>query len=371
MKVDLTVKSDLKQTVRVQQLSAMFDVPPQDVLSHHWEGDVPIEQRDWNVGLIVGPSGSGKSSVMRQMFGEHAPFEWPSASVIDDFPKGVKIDDIAKTCSAVGFNTIPSWMKPHAVLSTGEKFRVDLARALIEAKDLTVIDEFTSVVDRQVAKIGSHAVQKYIRNVGRKFVAVTCHYDVTEWLNPDWVLEPATMTFTWRSLRGRPAIDLEIARVNHASWELFAPFHYLTADLHKAARCFCLFVDGQPAAFAGVLHRPHARVRDIKGVSRLVTLPDYQGLGLAMVLVDALGAAYKAVGYRLHTYPAHPSLVRSFDRSPKWLMQKKPGQFSAALSPKTSLIKNDGSQSKQGGRPCAVFEYAGEANADMASMAED
>jgi hypothetical protein len=140
-----------------------------------------------------------------------------------------------------------------------------------------MVDEFTSVIDRQVAKIGCHAVQKLIRKQQKQFVAVTCHYDVVEWLQPDWMLEPATMSFQWRSLQRRPALDVEIARVGHDAWKLFAPFHYLTADLHRAAACYVLFVEGVPASFAGVLHRPHPKVDDIKGVSRLVTLPDYQG----------------------------------------------------------------------------------------------
>ena len=89
---------------------------------------------------------------------------------------------------AVGFNTIPAWLRPYGVLSNGEKFRVDLARRLLEGGDLIAVDEFTSVVDRQVAKIGSHAVQKWARGKGRQFVAATCHYDLEDWLQPDWVL---------------------------------------------------------------------------------------------------------------------------------------------------------------------------------------
>jgi ABC-type ATPase with predicted acetyltransferase domain len=49
-------------------------------------------------------------------------------------------------------NSVPSWYKPYQVLSNGEKFRADLARKL---KSNTVIDEFTSVVDRTVAKAAS------------------------------------------------------------------------------------------------------------------------------------------------------------------------------------------------------------------------
>jgi GNAT superfamily N-acetyltransferase len=351
--VNFVVRSDVERTARVKQLESMFDVPAHEKIERHWSGAVPIEDFDWNVGLIVGHSGAGKSSVAKQLFGEPVICEWDHRAVVDNFPARQGIADITAACQAVGFNTIPSWMKPYGVLSTGEKFRVDLARALLSDANPIVVDEFTSVIDRQVAQIGSHAAQKYVRKAGKKFVAVTCHYDVEEWLQPDWILEPATMTFTRRAVRRRPEIEIEIKRVSHAAWSLFAPFHYLTAELHRSAACYVAFVRDQPAAFAACLHRPHPSVNDIKAVSRLVTLPDWQGLGIALALVDELGAAHRALGLRLRTYPAHPALVRSFDRSPRWRLEKKPGTFSAVSREKSTL------PNKIGGRPCAVFEYCG------------
>jgi len=355
--VDLVVETDISNSTRVKQLSAMFDVPLVEKARLQWRGDIPIEGLDWNIGLIVGPSGSGKSTIARRVFGEHVTFEWNGASVIDDFDKRFSMQDISSVCQAVGFNTIPAWLRPYRVLSTGERFRVDLARRLLELPDPIMCDEFTSVVDRQVAQIGAHAVQKFIRKNRRKFIGVSCHYDIVEWLQPDWIFEPATMTFQARSLRQRPAIDACISRVPYQAWHTFAPFHYLTAELHKAARCFVLFVGDKPAAFSGMLHRPHPRVRDIMGCSRLVTLPDWQGIGLAMILIDTLGAAYKAIGKRVHTYPAHPALIRSFDKSNKWKMTIRPTKMSARNLNRKSIP----SAGALGGRPCAVFEYIGDA----------
>jgi hypothetical protein len=180
--VDLLVETQLRHTPRVKQLSGMFDVPALEKLSHYWHGEVPIDERDWNVGLIVGAAGAGKSSVARSLFGETAGLTWSASSVIDDFDQSRSIQEVVDICSAVRFNTIPSWMKPFGVLSTGEKFRVEVARHLLEGGDPIMIDEFTSVIDRQVAQIGSHAVQKYVRRQKRKFVAVTCHYDLIDWL---------------------------------------------------------------------------------------------------------------------------------------------------------------------------------------------
>jgi ABC-type ATPase with predicted acetyltransferase domain len=148
---------------------------------------------------------------LRETFGHASNFDWSAISVIDDFDKKHSVDDVAKICQAVGFNTIPAWLRPYGVLSNGEKFRVDLARRLLEGGEFIVCDEFTSVVDRQVAKIGSHAVQKFVRRNKRQFVAASCHYDLEEWLQPDWVLEPATMVFRWRSVQRRPGLNCSIA----------------------------------------------------------------------------------------------------------------------------------------------------------------
>lgn len=357
--IDFVIETPVSRSARARQLEAIFDVPPQEKARIAFKGDLPLDARDWNVGLIVGPSGCGKSSIVRHVFGETPELEWRGASVLDDFSSKLSVQHISEVCQAVGFNTIPAWLRPYAVLSNGERFRVELARRLIETEDTIVMDEFTSVVDRQVAQIGAHAVQKYARRNKRRFVAASCHYDIIEWLQPDWTLEPASMRFTWRSLQRRPELPCEIARVPYDTWHTFAPFHYLTAELNKAARCFALAVNGRLAAFLGMLYRPHARVRDIWGVSRLVTLPDFQGLGLAFALIDRVASLYRACGLRTHSYPAHPALVRGFDKSPVWRMEKRAGEYSPRRGTSSTVAGF-------GGRPCAVFEYVGPAFEDAA-----
>lgn len=354
--INVVVESPAPTSGRARQLEGMFDVPPAKTQSVEWHGDIDLSE-DWSVGLIVGPSGCGKSTCARELFPTQLARvnNWGADCVIDDFDKSLSVRDIADVCMAVGFNTIPAWLRPHRVLSNGEQFRVDLARRLIEADDIVVVDEFTSVVDRQVAQIGSHAVQKYVRSHGKKFVGVSCHYDVVDWLNPDWIFEPATMNFQRRLLRRRPQVDVEVAKVRHDAWELFAPYHYMTNELHGAAQCYCLFINSRPAAFAGILYRPHPKVTNVWGVSRLVTLPDFQGLGLAFVLSDLLGSAFRALGQRLRFYPAHPALMRAFDKSNNYRLEKSP-----ALINNSSAGKLSGKGGFAfGGRPNATFEYVG------------
>ena len=138
--VDIIVRSAPSRSVRARQVSSMFDVPEQAEQTIQWSGDVPLDERAWSVGLIVGPSGAGKSSIMRRLFGELPRLEWSGASMLDDFRRDLPLQTITDACSAVGFNTIPAWLRPFAVLSNGEQFRADLARRLIALPAPVVVD---------------------------------------------------------------------------------------------------------------------------------------------------------------------------------------------------------------------------------------
>jgi ABC-type ATPase involved in cell division len=358
---NIVVESDVSTSARCRQLEGMFDVPPSKRSRLQFTGELDLDSQPWSVGLIVGPSGAGKSTIAKHLFpAEYGRvYEWGKQSVIDDFAETLSVADISSVCQAVGFNTIPAWLRPFAVLSTGERFRVELARNLIEGGDLIVMDEFTSVVDRQVAQIGANAVQKYVRRNGKRFVAVSCHSDIIDWLQPDWIYEPALSRFVRGLVRRRPSMEVEITRLTYEAWKLFAPFHYLTAELNRVAKCFGLWIGGRLTSFAGLLCRPTKKA-DVWGVSRLVTLPDWQGLGLAMILACKMGAAHKAIGKRLHTYPAHPSLMRSFDKSPEWALIKRPGEFKGKENQKGfKAMKGNRIDPNNEGRPCAVFEFCG------------
>lgn len=186
--------TNVKPTFRVKKLMADFDISPSHA-NEHFEGDFNFPKH-WNIGLIVGGSGTGKTTIAKSIFKNDliTGFKYTHDSVIDDMPKNMSVEEISKTFYSVGFGSVPSWLKPYSVLSNGEKMRVDITRALAE-RQLTVFDEFTSVVDRQVAKVVSMAVAKAIRKHNKQFVAVSCHHDITDWLQPDWVFDTDTMKF--------------------------------------------------------------------------------------------------------------------------------------------------------------------------------
>jgi ABC-type dipeptide/oligopeptide/nickel transport system ATPase subunit len=170
------------------------------------KGSLPIEGLSWQVGVIVGRSGSGKSTIAKELFPESyiRAFDYSHKSILDDFPSGLQTGEVTKALSSVGFASPPDWLKSYDCLSQGEKMRVDIARALCLDKQLIVFGEFTSVVDREIAKVSAFAIAKSVRRSGKHFIAVTCHYDVVDWLEPDWVLCTDTMEFTQKKGDGRP-----------------------------------------------------------------------------------------------------------------------------------------------------------------------
>jgi energy-coupling factor transporter ATP-binding protein EcfA2 len=328
MHTSIVVETPIEETPRVAQVRGMFDLPRMTAERLAWDVYLPLEERSWHVGLIVGPSGCGKSTVARHLWPDAvarpSTLEWPARqSLLDAFPAALPIREVAALLSAVGFSSPPAWLRPFGVLSTGQQFRVTLARLLAESPGLVVLDEFTSVVDRTVAQIGSAALAKTVRQRQTQFIGVTCHEDVEAWLAPDWVYRPAENRFAWRCLRRRPAIELEVFRCRASAWPLFAPHHYLSAGLAASAVCFLAVWQGQPVAFSAWLPFVGAGPRS-RREHRTVTLPDYQGIGIGNALSAFVAALWKGLGYRALSTTTHPALIRARCRSPWWRMHRGP-----------------------------------------------
>jgi ABC-type glutathione transport system ATPase component len=180
---------------RVREIIKYFDLQGSSV-KEEFKGSIDLDF-DWNIGLIVGNSGTGKTTIAKQLFGEEniVNHKFGNKSIVDEFPENIHIDDIIKSMMSVGFSSPPSWLKPYHVLSMGEKMRVDLSYSLLTNNQTIVFDEFTSVIDRITAKYGCELFEKKVRQMNKKFVGISCHEDVLEYMNPDWVFDTNTMEF--------------------------------------------------------------------------------------------------------------------------------------------------------------------------------
>ena len=147
-----------------------------------------INSFDWNIGLICGNSGSGKSTLLNVIGEVKKPIYDYDKSIISQFPH-MSEHDVCNLLSSVGLSSVPVWLHKPNELSNGERARLDLCWILANANDGETIlfDEFSSVVNRPCAQSMSHALQRYVREKNLKIILASCHFDIIEWLNPDWV----------------------------------------------------------------------------------------------------------------------------------------------------------------------------------------
>ncbi|MGD0387812.1 MAG: ABC transporter ATP-binding protein [Tepidisphaeraceae bacterium] len=358
----------------MRQVAGMFDLPVDAGARSEFSVEIPSVDEPWSIGAIVGPSGSGKTTIAKKAFGGRLVerWDWPGdRCILDGFPEQMGIREITQLLGSVGFSSPPAWLRPFHLLSNGEQFRVNLARTLAEMPDLAVVDEFTSVVDRTVARIGSGAISRAIRRSNRRLVAVTCHYDVLPWLEPDWVLDMADGSLSFNPIgadgvRGRlrrPQIKLEIVRCRASAWKLFSRHHYLSGKLHPSAQCFAGLVEGRAAAFVAVLPFPHP-TRSGWREHRCVCVPDFQGVGIGNAMSEFVASLFAATGKPYTSVTSHPAMIHHRARSANWRMGRGPSRIRRGHRRNGAMAAWDRTLSSR--RMTASFEYVGEVNGEIA-----
>jgi ABC-type Mn2+/Zn2+ transport system ATPase subunit len=249
----------------------------------------------YNLGLILGASGSGKTTLAKSIFGENC-FQTilnKESSIIEQFPDHFTYEERVSILSGVGLTQVPCWIRPVKTLSNGQKARAEAA-LLMCRKDLTVIDEWTSVVDRTVAKVMSHCLQKHTRNFNKKVIVLSCHYDVLEWLNPDWIIDCNQQEYVDRRLlrqtfKRSEQLKFDLREVNKSSWKYFSKYHYLShVGPPGFSKCYGLFhQENQIGFLAFSNYTPKKKNKKmILHSNRVVIHPDYCGFGLGLKMVD-------------------------------------------------------------------------------------
>lgn len=318
---DMPQPEDLNCSVAVddiaRELADAFDFAFDGTLSFSPPA-MPHLPDDFGIGLIVGPSGSGKTTLLHSI-GSEALIEWDEGiSVASHFGSAQEARD---KLGAVGLNSIPSMLRPYHVLSTGEKFRADLARRL---HDGAIIDEFTSVVDRNVAKSCSHALRRHVdANKLSKVVLASCHYDIIEWLQPDWIFDTKTGQVAGRGSVQRPIIDIVLLPSTTAAWPIFRPHHYLDGNLNKSSRCWVALWNGVMVGFVAIIAMPNGNFKKAWRGHRTVVLPDFQGLGIGVRISDAIGEIVLSEGGRYFSKTANYRMGEYREASPNWRATSK------------------------------------------------
>ena len=324
MEIKIKHTSENFKTFRAEKVKSLFNAEN----GHTWEhtANLPIEDEGWQIGLIVGPSGSGKTSIGKQIWDSgitNLTEGWnPNLPIIEDIAPSKSMNEVTSALSAVGLGDVPAWLRPFKVLSNGEQFRAGLARLICDAPNKVIVDEFTSVIDRQIAKVGAAAFAKTWRKGNGQIVLLSCHYDIIEWLQPDWIYDTAEARFSRDCLRQRPTIDLKIYQVSGSAFRHFKPHYYLDLPHPVAAQYFIGIIGDEPVCHLAVTPLFTAKAYR---ATRLVVMPEWQGIGVGTKFLNAVCQYHLDGNGRCgHKYPvffhtSHPQLCGALRHSSKWI----------------------------------------------------
>jgi energy-coupling factor transporter ATP-binding protein EcfA2 len=314
---------------------------------------------DWNIGVIYGGSGSGKSTILKKMGDIKEPIFDNDKPLISNFD-WLEPKDASFLLTSIGLSSIPTWLRPFRTLSNGEQYRAKVAYLIGKANEneVVLIDEFTSVVDRDVAKAMSFSMQKYLRRNNKRVVVASCHYDIMEWLTPDWTCSPqkggALERGQWLR-QSRPKIELQVSRVESDTWDLFKKHHYLTESVNKSCKFFLFTWNDKPVGIVAIINQPRKGCANGYALSRTVVLPDFQGMGLGTKISEFCASMFVGIGGKVYTKTVNPALGEYRNKSDKF---RPTGRHMKVMS--SSQKKTDKTAKNRLQRPSYCHEYIGE-----------
>lgn len=319
------------KSYRAARVKSMFNVD--HACNFDLTALLPADDDTWQIGVIVGPSGSGKSSIGRNFWPgipiANLALDWPTDQpIIDVISPDKSFDQVTAAFVAVGLGSVPSWLRPFHVLSIGEQFRAGVARIIADRPERVIIDEFTSALDRRVALNGARSFARAWRRDHGQCLILTCHRDILRSLQPDWIYDTATGEFSGRYLQCPKRIKVDVYKTNWSYWPLFEQHHYLRLHNMVAAKAYVGFVDGVPVCHAGVTtHLCGVKSLEAR-IARVVVMPEWQGLGIGHRFLNAIAAwnlqgsaEGRLPGRRLPSLlnTSHPGLARTLRGDPAWI----------------------------------------------------
>ena len=372
MKINLTHK--INNDKYTEYIYEAFDI------QNKYESNVIVEAnlehlpKDWNIGVVYGGSGTGKTTILKNYFKKEMDKSYfdNSKSLISNFD-WLEPKEATFLLSAMGLSSVPTWLRPFNTLSNGEQYRANLAYIVGSAKEneVILIDEYTSVVDRDVAKAMSNALQKYIRRTNKRIVLASCHFDIMEWLQPDWIYSPSKGRLEIASQLRQPKIELSIFRCRYETWNLFKQHHYLSEELNLAAKCFVITLNDKPCAFVAILPMPSGTIQNAYRISRIVVLPDFQGLGIGIKILNYFGSLYLSDNKKLYIKTSNPSLFKGMEYNKQhWFLTNENNNIEQIKNTNKKLI-DDGKDNGMKLRKESItksYKYIGEKSNDDLSI---
>lgn len=198
-KLNRQFDTEVERSQRVLDVAEMFGLGLDDktfvVLN-----DLELDIRDGDIVYITGQSGSGKSTILKELRAEMDKrgisvcsideVEMLDKPIVDQvYPDNSGLSKTLELFSLVGLSDANLFLRKPNELSDGQRYRFRLAKMIESGAKVWMADEFLALLDRVTAKVIAYNIQKIARKVGVTLIVATTHRDMVEDLHPDLYIE--------------------------------------------------------------------------------------------------------------------------------------------------------------------------------------